>query len=201
MQTGFYFDQTRCTGCYTCVVACKDWHDIDAGPVSWRRVITIEKGKYPNLFVAFLSAACYHCLEPACADCCPVEAISKREEDGIVVVDSDICLGKDDCGACDDACPYDAPQFGPEEDAKMQKCNLCLERLEKGEKPVCVESCPMRALDSGPVEELKAKYGNFRDAEGFVFKENLKPCFIINPKVDKDGYILQRLESVPISRK
>ena len=45
-QMGFYFDQTRCTGCYACVVACKDWHDIDAGPVSWMRVNTIEKGKF-----------------------------------------------------------------------------------------------------------------------------------------------------------
>jgi anaerobic dimethyl sulfoxide reductase subunit B (iron-sulfur subunit) len=35
MQLAFYFDQTRCTGCYTCVVACKDWHDIPAGPASW----------------------------------------------------------------------------------------------------------------------------------------------------------------------
>jgi len=35
MQLGFYFDQTRCVGCLTCVVACKDWHDIPAGPANW----------------------------------------------------------------------------------------------------------------------------------------------------------------------
>lgn len=40
-QVGFYFDQTRCTGCYTCAVACKDWHDIDAGPVNWMQVHVI----------------------------------------------------------------------------------------------------------------------------------------------------------------
>jgi anaerobic dimethyl sulfoxide reductase subunit B (iron-sulfur subunit) len=38
MQLAFYFDQTRCTGCYTCAVACKDWHDVPAGPASWMRV-------------------------------------------------------------------------------------------------------------------------------------------------------------------
>ena len=54
MQMGFYFDQTRCTGCYACVVACKDWHDVPAGPASWRKVATIEEGNFPDLFVAFL---------------------------------------------------------------------------------------------------------------------------------------------------
>ena len=47
MQLGFYFDQTRCTGCHTCNVACKDWHDIDAGPVNWMRVTTIGREGFP----------------------------------------------------------------------------------------------------------------------------------------------------------
>ena len=109
MQLGFYLDQTRCIGCFTCIVACKDWNDVDAGPASWRRVITTEKGKYPDLFVAFLSTACHHCVEPACVSACPVDAISKREVDGVVVVDRETCLGKDNCDMCLQACPYDAP--------------------------------------------------------------------------------------------
>ena len=80
MQVGFYFDQTRCPGCYTCVVACKDWHDVPEGPASWRRLVTIEEGEFPDLFVAFLTTSCYHCAQPACAAACPVEALS---EDGI----------------------------------------------------------------------------------------------------------------------
>ena len=127
MQMGFYFDQTRCTGCLTCIVACKDYNNVAAGPASWRRVTTIEKGKYPDLFVAFLSAACYHCLEPACVIACPADAISKRASDGIVLVDREACLGKDHCAMCLDACPYKAPQFGAEENAKMQKCNFCID--------------------------------------------------------------------------
>jgi hypothetical protein len=58
MQLALYFDQTRCTGCYTCVVACKDWHDIPAGPANWIRVTTIERGKYPHPFLAFLASTC-----------------------------------------------------------------------------------------------------------------------------------------------
>ena len=59
MQMGFYFDQTRCIGCYACVVACKDWHDIPAGPASWMRVKTLELGKYPRPFVVHLPSPCY----------------------------------------------------------------------------------------------------------------------------------------------
>ncbi len=182
MQMAFYLDQTRCTGCYTCVIACKDWHDVPAGPATWRRVLTIEKGKYPEPFVAFLSVSCYHCQEPACVSVCPVNAITKRSEDGIVVVDQDACLGKDRCGSCFDACPYDAPQFGSEEDAKVQKCNFCIGRLQIGKQPVCVAGCPMRALDAGSMEEMKAKYGLMQEAVGFSYDEKLRPSILFKCK-------------------
>lgn len=88
MQMGFYFDQTRCTGCYACMVACKDWNDVPAGPASWRRVTTSEWSKFPNVFVASLTSSCCHCTTPLCAVVCPAEAITKREEDRIVVFKS-----------------------------------------------------------------------------------------------------------------
>ena len=183
MQTGFYFDQTRCTGCYACVVACKDWHDVPAGPASWLRVETIEKGTFPDVFVAFFTHLCYHCSDPACITACPVEAITKRKEDGLVLVDRDKCLGKDNCDMCLQACAYNAPQFGAEPNAKMQKCNLCLDRLAEGKPPICVAGCPMRALDAGPIEELMARYGDVREAEGFVYSKELKPSIIFKPKM------------------
>ncbi len=201
MQLGFYFDQTRCTGCYTCVVACKDWHDIPAGPVSWRRVITREKGGYPEIFVSFLSTSCYHCENPVCVDACPAEAISKRESDGVVVVNRDECLGKDSCGMCLEVCPYDIPQFGPEEDAKMQKCTFCLDRLLENKNPVCVDACPMRALDAGPLEELRAKHGDVREAEGFSCDKTLGPSIVFKPKIDKKGLPVKRIEIAPIREK
>ena len=150
MQIGFYFDQTRCTGCSACRVACKDWNDIPAGPENWMRVLYTEKGKFPKPFVSYMVAPCWHCAEPVCAAACPVGAITKRAEDGIVLVDSDACLGNEDCDVkCLKACPYDAPQFGPEDGAKMRKCNYCLDRHLKGKLPDCIEACPVRALDAG----------------------------------------------------
>ena len=181
MQMGFYVDQSRCTGCCTCVVACKDWHNVDAGPASWRNVITIEKGRFPDVLVAFLPIACYHCAQPACVSACPVNAITKRAEDGVVVVNKETCLGKDNCDLCLRACPYDAPQFGAEDNAKMQMCNFCLDRLIENKRPICVEGCPMRALDAGPLDELKVKYGNIREAEGFVYSSETNPSIIFKP--------------------
>jgi len=178
-------------------VACKDWHDVPAGPASWMRVTTLEKGKYPDLFVAHLATACYHCQTPACVNACPVSAISKRLEDGIVVVDREACLGYDQCDLCLEACPYDAPQFGDEPDAKMQKCHLCFD-LPEGKKPICVEACPMRALDAGGMTELEANYGAIRDAEGFSYSGELGPNIVFKPMKDERGRPLMRTETAPV---
>lgn len=98
MQLGFYFDQTKCSGCSTCCVTCKDWNDIQAGPVHWRRMSYLEEGKFPHPFVAYLSTSCNHCAEPLCAVVCPASAIAKREEDGVVVVDGEKCREEARCG-------------------------------------------------------------------------------------------------------
>ena len=197
MQLGFYFDQTRCIGCFACIVTCKDWNNVDAGPASWKRVLTVQKGIYPDLFVAFLSTACYHCVEPTCVSACPVNAITKRELDGVVVVDRETCLGKDNCDMCLKVCPYDAPQFGAEENAKMQKCHFCLDRLAENKKPACVDACPTQALDAGPIEELRAKYGDIREAEGFVYSEELIPSIVFKPKKETKDLAAQTVEVTP----
>ena len=197
MQMGFYFDQTRCTGCLTCVVACKDWNDVSAGPASWRRVITMEKGTFPDLFVAFLSTGCHHCADPACMEVCPAEAISKREDDGVVVVDRETCLGQDQCSQCLEACPYDAPQFGEGDNAKMQKCHFCLDRLDNNRKPACVDSCPMRALDAGPLDRLVSLYGDGKEAEGYLYHKTLRPSTLFKPKGETKGLTVKKVQVAP----
>ncbi len=183
MQMGFYFNQTRCTGCKACSVACKDWNDIDAGPENWMRILYEESGDIPDLFVSYLISPCYHCEDPVCMPVCPPKAISKRDEDGIVVVNSEVCLGNKECNVkCLKACPYNSPQFGLEEGAKMRKCNFCLERHLNNQKPICVETCYTRALDSGSLDDLKSKYGNIQETSGFKYSERTKPSIVFKPK-------------------
>jgi anaerobic dimethyl sulfoxide reductase subunit B len=180
---GIFFDQTRCTGCYTCMVACKDWYDIGADAVNFMRVRCIERGTFPDLFAAYLASPCFHCQEPPCIPACPVDAISRREADGIVIVDRDRCAGVDQCPKkCLKACLWGAPQFGPEPNAKMQKCQLCLERLEEGRQTICVEACPMFALEVGPLDALRAKHGDVREAEGFKYRQRFQPSVIFKAK-------------------
>jgi len=182
LQIYFYFDQTRCIGCQACVVACKDWNNIPPGPANWISVETIEEGKFPNLRVSFIIHKCHHCIEPACIQSCPSGAISKRKEDGIVVVHSEICLGKSKCGLCLDSCPYKAPQFREDNQSHMEKCDLCLERWEQGKKPICVMGCPTRALDAGSLEEIESLYGKNHEAIGFIYSLKTKPAIVFRSK-------------------
>jgi anaerobic dimethyl sulfoxide reductase subunit B (iron-sulfur subunit) len=140
-QFGFKFVVENCIQCHGCEVACKSWRGVELG-VKWRRVENIWEGAYPTVTCKSASVSCMHCLEPACLAACPEKAISKRAEDGIVVVDREACIA---CGACFEACPFDVPQFG--EDETMQKCDMCVgERSSDTEAPPCVATCPTEAL-------------------------------------------------------
>jgi DMSO reductase iron-sulfur subunit len=149
-QYGFYIELDRCIDCNGCEVACKSWYGIEPGP-RWMRVLETWQGTFPDVTLTFFPMACLHCAEPACVEACPNGAISKRPEDGIVVVDRNKCKGARKCLF---ACPYDVPQYG--KDGIMQMCNLCLNRLEKGLEPACVASCPTNAIHVGTMEELSA---------------------------------------------
>jgi len=148
-QLAFYFDQRYCTACKSCQIACKDLHDLPVG-VNWRRVTTYERGQYPHPKVFHLTQSCHHCGRPTCADACPLGAIQKRAEDGIVVLNSALCTG---CRLCEAACPYGALQYDATSGA-MGKCDFCLDLLARGEKPACVSACTLRVLEYGWLDEM-----------------------------------------------
>jgi len=186
MEHGFYFDQSRCTGCYACAVACRDWHDVDDTSVQWRRIIPREWGAYPDVKLSYISISCLHCETPACAEACPAGAITKGD-DGSVTVDSDLCLGAAACGRCKDACPWEVPQFSVIGPDTMDMCVLCADRTSAGKKPVCVDACQMRALDFGPMDELRKKYGTNNTADGFEYSDETAPNIIIKPRYGGQG--------------
>jgi anaerobic dimethyl sulfoxide reductase subunit B (iron-sulfur subunit) len=144
-QYGFYFDVDRCVLCRACEVACKAVHNIEPG-VKWMRLADIWGGVYPNVTRAFFALACMHCGKPTCIEACPTGAISKRTEDGIVVVDRSKCNGCQDCFA---ACPYGVPQFG--RDRIMEMCDFC---IGIDIEPACAACCPTEALKFGTLDEL-----------------------------------------------
>lgn len=158
---GFFFDNTRCTGCRTCEMACADYKDLALGR-RFRRVIDYEGGTCEprpdgtvaaSTYVYHISLACNHCGRPECMHVCPTGAMHK-DELGLVCVDSEKCIG---CGYCTIACPYHAPSIDPEA-KQSSKCNGCSERVAAGLRPICVEACPLRALEFGEIDELAARH-------------------------------------------
>ena len=148
-QYGFDFNEKRCIGCQSCQVACKQFNGIKAGTIIFRKVWDTTSGAYPDVKRVFETEACRHCGHPPCVDVCPVTAISKRAENGIVVVDESRCIG---CRKCRSACPFGAPDFAG---GVMKKCDFCLsQNLAIGAQTRCAATCPTRALRSGDIDEL-----------------------------------------------
>jgi anaerobic dimethyl sulfoxide reductase subunit B len=184
MQYGFYIDSSKCTGCKTCQVSCKDEKDNALG-VRFRRVYEYGGGGWQQVdnlwqndtFTYYLSIACNHCEQPACVQSCPTGAMHKRSQDGLVVVNQDICMG---CRNCETHCPYGAPQFDYQKKV-MSKCDGCYERVAEGLKPVCVESCPQRALDFDEIETLRQHYGEQCDIAPLPSSQLTKPNIVIKP--------------------
>ncbi|MFP4469034.1 MAG: DMSO/selenate family reductase complex B subunit [Bacteroidales bacterium] len=182
-QLAFYFDADACSGCKTCQIACKDKNDLPLG-VLWRRVYEVTGGDWQrkgaawahNLYAYNVSLACNHCKEPVCLKSCPAKAIVKRS-DGIVLIDETKCMG---CRYCEWVCPYGSPQFNTEKGV-MTKCNLCVDYVEKGRNPSCVDSCPMRAMDFGNYDDLVEKYGDKDDIYPLPNRHHTDPSILLHP--------------------
>lgn len=187
-------DLKRCVGCNACATICKAENGTRPG-VMRSKVMRKEIGKYPDVRRISVPLLCMQCDNPPCVDVCPTGATYKREEDGIVVIDKNICVG---CLACITACPYGARYnttstlgyFGdvltPYEEVKYadmpvgvtDKCDFCLSsgRLERGEKPACVENCISGARFFGTREEMADLIA---ERKGFQLRSELG----LDPKV------------------
>lgn len=155
-------DMDLCYGCFSCEVACKQEHGLAAGPsfITVHQVGPTRIGG--KLIMDFVPMACKHCGKPACIEACPEDAIYKRS-DGIVLVTEEKCTG---CQLCIEACPLGALQFIREKNI-VQKCDLCVDRTDRGRLPACVHHCPTEALIFGDPKILSERVQK-RRAEGMA---------------------------------
>lgn len=100
----------------------------------------VGDGTFPNNYYMYLPRLCNHCDNPACLAACTRNAIYKREEDGIVLVDQERCRGYRHCVQ---ACPYKKVMYNAAKE-KSEKCIFCYPRIEQGKANACAVQCPGR---------------------------------------------------------
>ena len=162
-------------------------------------------GVFPqDNYFFYLPRICNHCTNPGCLSACPRDAIFKREQDGVVLVDLDRCQGYRYCIA---GCPYKKIYFNPKI-SKSEKCILCFPRIEQGLPPACAQQCVGRIrfvgfLDDkeGQVHKLVNKY---KVALGLRTDYGTQPnVYYVPPtespaKFDANGKIIEGSTRFPI---
>lgn len=165
MSKGILFDSKICIGCGACSAGCKETHQLSGEP----RTDELDADNYTivkNFNGVFIRKFCRHCVNPSCASACPVGALQKTKN-GPVVYDARKCIG---CRYCFIACPYGIPRYQwSKTKSLVRKCDLCAQRLEKGQPTACAEICPTGATKFGEREDLlkEAKSRIESDRQGY----------------------------------
>ena len=167
MPKAFFIDTSRCTACRGCQIACKEWKELpanatkqwgshqnppDLNPNNYKVVRFSEHLENDTVHWNFFPDQCRHCLEPPCM------AEAANYEEGAVIRDAGTgavvftdktkkisANGFEDIRA---ACPYDIPRRDPAT-GRIDKCNMCHERLVRGLLPACVKACPTGTMNFG----------------------------------------------------
>lgn len=149
MRNCLVIDLDRCSGCDSCVASCKLENNIPLGEY-WNRVNVVgPSGTWPRIEQYWLPTQCQQCENAPCIAVCPTGASYRDEENGLVLVDKETCIG---CQACIDACPYGARSLNEELNV-VEKCTCCVQRLREGEKPACVHNCCCGARYFGDLDD------------------------------------------------
>jgi molybdopterin-containing oxidoreductase family iron-sulfur binding subunit len=177
-------DLARCKNVGACKTACNHAHELNPGQ-NWIKVLEMQDADKTAPY--WQPTTCMHCDEPPCVKVCPVDATFKRQ-DGIVLIDSDRCIG---CRFCMAACPYSTRVFNwqepilseavatkpyscetsmPQKVGTVSKCDFCPDMARKGELPHCVSACPNGVFAFGDMNEDTVSNGT----ETFRFSELIK---------------------------
>ncbi|MEA5020207.1 MAG: 4Fe-4S dicluster domain-containing protein [Gordonibacter sp.] len=150
MKNCLVVDLDRCSGCDSCVAACKHENGIDLG-VHLNRVVAVgPTGTFPNIEMYWLPLQCQQCANPGCIEVCPTGASYRDEETGVVLVNAEECIG---CESCIPACPYEARMLNPSKNV-VEKCTLCFQRHSDADwMPACVHNCCCGARIFGDLDD------------------------------------------------
>lgn len=164
----FINDVSKCNGCYSCQIACKDEHcGNDWTPYAkpqpetgqfWGKLNEYVRGQIPQVKMAYVFVPCQHCEDAPCIEACPTEGALYERADGLVIIDPKKCTG---CQLCIDACPYGCIFYNAQLQL-AQKCTGCAHLLDKGAvfAPRCVDICQMEALKFGEEADFSAEIAN-----------------------------------------
>ncbi len=186
-QWALVVDQKRCAkknGCRACIEACHTGHAVTKAKDPRHAVKWVWKARFDDVFPEHVHprmptgerrekvvVTCNHCSSSPCTRVCPTRATWKRP-DGIVAQDPHRCIG---CRYCMAACPYGSRSFNwenpvalkqpstyPQRSAGVvEKCTFCVERLDLGLAPLCVEACSKQGKGA-------LSYGNLSDPNSEV---------------------------------
>jgi Fe-S-cluster-containing dehydrogenase component len=170
---GILYDATVCIGCKACMVACKEYNylpaerstpdglwddprDLSAKTVNIVKLYLNGSGQVKDREIdgySFIRRFCMHCVDPSCISACPVSALTKDSQTGVVKYNKDNCIG---CRYCQIACPYNIPKFQWDSAfPQIVKCQLCDHRIAVGSYSACCEFCPNGASIFGDVQDLR----------------------------------------------
>ena len=182
-KLGLVIDLDICVGCHACAVNCKEWNTSghsapltdknpyggDPAGVWFNRIHTFEVRDEDSAGrTVHFPKSCLHCEAAPCVTVCPTGASYKREEDGIVLVNADTCIG---CKLCSWACPYGAREYD-DSAGVMKKCTLCVDKIynetlrPESRVPACVSTCPAGARHFGDLGDPDSEVSKLSAARG-----------------------------------
>ena len=190
VQLGMAIDMERCIACLLCMEGCKSENNTSEG-ANWMHVFRFSEDDDDDMDGS-MPRPCQHCSEPSCTYVCPTQARFKRDDDGIVLTDYDLCIG---CRYCEVGCPYgvnyfewgepteeaggfgfsvedrnDQPVAGNNPEGVMGKCTFCVHRQDDATQrgtTACADDCPVDAIHFGDMHDRDSDPRSYmREKEG-----------------------------------